>query len=74
MFDNNNLKKKDTHTHTHTHTQTYYYCPLFAMMLVKFQHVLEGEITDDVTVQHKEWVIVLAQNLSSQRQWTSCSK
>ena len=43
------------------------------MMLVEPDHVLEGKITDDVTVQNKEWLIVLAEDVSRQGQRTSCN-
>ena len=43
------------------------------MMLVEPDHVFEGKITDDVTVQNKEWLIVLAEDVSCQGQRTRCN-
>ena len=40
------------------------------MMLVELDHVLEGEVADDVTVQNKERLLVLTQDVPGQRQWT----
>ena len=42
-----------------------------AMAFVEGNHVPEGEITDDITVEDKEGGIILPQNISSQRQRTS---
>ena len=46
---------------THTNTSTYNNGSLFLVCLVKFQHLLERVVTDDVTVQHKEGFRVLGQ-------------
>lgn len=45
---------------------------LLAMVPVELQHVFEGEITDDVWVEDKKWLIVDVQQLSGQRQRTRC--
>lgn len=44
---------------------------LSATLLVELQHVLEGEITDDVAVENEERLLAVGQQLSSQSQRTS---
>lgn len=41
------------------------------MGLVKLQHLLEGVVTYDITVQDKEGLFVREQYFSSKSQWTS---
>ena len=50
---------------------TYHNGSLLAMILVELQHLLEGVVTDHITVQHKEWILVSAQDAPSQSKWTS---
>jgi hypothetical protein len=37
---------------------TYNYGALFAVLLVKPDHLVEGEVADDVGVEDEEWLIV----------------
>lgn len=52
--------------HTHTNTSTYNNGSFFLVCLVKFQHLLERVVTDDVAVQHEEGFRVLGQRLLGQ--------
>lgn len=46
----------------------HYYGPLAVVGLVELDHVLEGEITDDVTVEDEEWLVVLCQDVPREGQ------
>lgn len=44
---------------------------LFAVVLVEFKHVLEWEVTDHITVEHKKRLVAVRQQLTSQSERTS---
>lgn len=57
--------------HIHARTHAHHDGALLAMGLVKLQHLLEGVVTDHITVQNKERLLITVQDLPSQGQWTS---
>jgi len=50
---------------------TDHYCTLSAVVLVEGNHVLEGEVTYDITVENKEGIVVFKKNILCQSQGTS---
>ena len=44
------------------------------MFLVKLNHLLEGELANDVTVKNKEWLIILAKDVSGEGEGSSSAQ
>lgn len=72
-----------SHVHMHVHTcthvcmyaqTTHHNSALLPVTLVKLKHVLEGVITDDITVQDIERLLVGIQDALGQCQWASCEE
>ena len=57
-----------------TTTSTHHDCSLPAVIRVKLDHVLEGEVADDVAVQDKERIgVALSQHVLRQSQRAGCN-
>ena len=54
--------------------ESYHYSTLFAMMFMKLDHIFEWEITDDITIEHKERVVILGEVFTGESQGPSCAE
>merc|ERR1712013_591483 len=53
---------------------SHYYCTLFAMILVKLNHLSKWKVTDDITVQYKERLIIFTKNIPGKSKRSSSPK
>ena len=47
-------------------TFAYHNCALSSMVLMKLYHISEWKVTNNITVENKEWIVVPTQHISGQ--------